>query len=276
VPTESIHSSILMPGTGLDDNRRFLQQLFLGHVDAVATSLAQAAANTLVVNHQRCQESGPLNRLSSVVDFCADLSEFDRVVASRRTLIDTKLARFLSRMGKTSLKVEERQSHASVSFRRTLQELNGLSLKEPKTKAGKRIVSLGTEALDALKSRLAKAFDEGFEPEHVPIVFPNIRGGYMRGSNFDRNVWYPIREAAGIPETFVFHDLRHTQASLMLAAGVDLKVIQKRLGHQDFSTTANTYSHLLQNAENEAVSRVDDLMSKRAPKPAPETGEYSR
>lgn len=160
--------------------------------------------------------------------------------------------------------------------RRTLQELNGLSLKEPKTKAGKRIVSLGTEALDAMKSRLTKALDEGFEPDEVPIVFPNIRGGYMRGSNFDRNVWYPIREAAGIPETFVFHDLRHTQASLMLAAGVDLKVIQKRLGHRDFSTTANTYSHLLQNAENEAVSRVDDLMNKRAPKPMPEAGEYSR
>lgn len=160
--------------------------------------------------------------------------------------------------------------------RRTLQEINGLSLKEPKTKAGKRIVSLGTEALDALKSRLAKALDEGFEPDEVPIVFPNIRGGYMRGSNFDRNVWSPIREAAGIPETFVFHDLRHTQASLMLAAGVVLKVIQKRLGHRDFSTTANTYSHLLQNAENEAVSRVGDLMNKRAPKPMPEAGEYSR
>jgi integrase len=74
----------------------------------------------------------------------------------------------------------------------------------------------------------------------------------------------------------VFHDLRHTQASLMLAAGVDLKVIQKRLGHRDFSTTANTYSHLLQNAENEAVSRVDDLMSKRAQKSSPEAGKYSR
>jgi integrase len=167
-------------------------------------------------------------------------------------------------------------SEGVLVVRRTLQELNALSLKEPKTKAGKRIVSLGSETLDALKSRLAKALDEGFEPEQVPIVFPNILGGYMRGSNFDRNVWYPIREAAGILKTFVFHDLRHTQASLMLAAGVDLKVIQKRLGHRDFSTSANTFSHLLRNAENEAVSRVDDLMSKRAPKSSPEAGEYSR
>ena len=88
----------------------------------------------------------------------------------------------------------------------------------------------------------------------------------MRGSNFDRNVWYPIRKAADISDTFVFHDLRHTQASLMLAAGVDLKVIQKRLGHRDFATTANIYSHLLQGAENDAVLKVDALMSQRAEK----------
>lgn len=63
----------------------------------------------------------------------------------------------------------------------------------------------------------------------------------------------------------MFHDLRHTQASLLLAAGVDLKVIQKRLGHRDFATTANIYSHLLQGAQDEAVSKVDAMMLKRAP-----------
>ena len=93
-------------------------------------------------------------------------------------------------------------------------------------------------------------------------MFANIRGGYLIGSNFDWNVWYPIRDGVGIPDTFVFHDLRHTQASLILAAGVDLKVIQKRLGHRDFSTTANTYSHLLQGAEDEAVEKMAAMMQK--------------
>jgi integrase len=150
--------------------------------------------------------------------------------------------------------------------RKTLQELRGLKLKEPKTSAGKRVVSLDHVAIAALRSRLKKAKDEGFEPEQVPIVFPNIRGGYLRGSNFDRNVWYPIRKAAGIPDTFVFHDLRHTQASLMLAAGVDLKVIQARLGHRDFATTANVYSHLLQNAQNEAVEKLAAMMKRTTKK----------
>lgn len=53
----------------------------------------------------------------------------------------------------------------------------------------------------------------------------------------------------------------------MLAAGVDLKVIQKRLGHRDFATTANTYSHLLQNAESEAVDKLAAMMQKTAKKP---------
>jgi site-specific recombinase XerD len=46
----------------------------------------------------------------------------------------------------------------------------------------------------------------------------------------------------------------------MLAAGVDLKVIQKRLGHRDFATTANTYSHLLANAQTDAVDKLETRM----------------
>jgi site-specific recombinase XerD len=77
---------------------------------------------------------------------------------------------------------------------------------------------------------------------------------------------YYDREAAGISDTFVFHNLRHTQASLMLAAGVDLKVIQKRLGHADFSTTANIYAHLLQGAQDAAVEKMTALMTKHSPR----------
>ena len=147
--------------------------------------------------------------------------------------------------------------------RRSLEESGGgRKLKEPKTAAGRRVVSLGAEAVQALQSRLDKAKAEGMEPDVVPIVFPSTTGTHLLQSNFDRNVWYPIRQAAGIPDTFVFHDLRHTQASLMLAAGVDLKVIQKRLGHRDFATTANTYSHLLAGAQHDAVLKVDELLKR--------------
>jgi site-specific recombinase XerD len=57
----------------------------------------------------------------------------------------------------------------------------------------------------------------------------------------------------------------------MLASGVNLKVFQKRLGHRDFATTANTYSHLLQNAQNEAVEKLSAMMKKATAKPDEES-----
>ena len=144
--------------------------------------------------------------------------------------------------------------------RRTIEEVKGFfGVKEPKSESGRRVVTLGTIAIEALKRRQNKALDEGFEPSEVPLVFPNTLGRLHRPSNFDRRVWHAIRKSIGIPKSFHFHDLRHTQASLMLAAGVPMKVVQERLGHSDYTLTANTYSHLLQGAQADAVERVDRL-----------------
>lgn len=153
-----------------------------------------------------------------------------------------------------------------LSVRQALREVVGkIKVKPTKTKNSRRMVTLEPIAVAALRSRLEKAKAEGFDPEEVPIAFPDTIGGYLRGSNFDRQCWYPIRTAAGIPSTVKFHHLRHTQASLMLHAGVDLKVIQTRLGHADFSTTANTYAHLLQDAQAQASEKLGSLMAKTAP-----------
>ena len=51
--------------------------------------------------------------------------------------------------------------------------------------------------------------------------------------------------------TDLFHDLRHSCASVLLAQGVPMKQIQEWLGHSDMSTTANIYSHL------DAVTKAD-------------------
>ena len=146
--------------------------------------------------------------------------------------------------------------------RKTVDEVVGyFGTKEPKSASGRRVVTPGTIAVNALKRRREKAVRECMKPSEVPLVFPSTTGTLHRKSNFDRNVWHPIRDAVGIPDTFHFHDLRHTQASLMIAAGVPMKVIQERLGHSDFSITANTYSHLLQGAQADAAEKVDGLFA---------------
>jgi integrase len=64
------------------------------------------------------------------------------------------------------------------------------------------------------------------------------------------------------------HDLRHSHATAMLAAGVHPKIAQERLGHSSVSVTIDLYSHVLPGMQAEAVSRVDavlqDALNRRA------------
>jgi integrase len=52
------------------------------------------------------------------------------------------------------------------------------------------------------------------------------------------------RQQVGLPEGFRFHDLRHYFASLLIASGLDVKVVQARLRHASAKTTLDTYGHL--------------------------------
>jgi integrase len=57
------------------------------------------------------------------------------------------------------------------------------------------------------------------------------------------------------------HGLRHTHASQLLGAGVNIKAVSSRLGHSSASLTLSTYAHLLPGADQEAAQRIDDLLS---------------
>jgi integrase len=59
------------------------------------------------------------------------------------------------------------------------------------------------------------------------------------------------------------HGLRHGQASLMLAAGVDIALVSKRLGHSTIAVTADTYSHLLEGVGREAAERAAALVPRK-------------
>ena len=58
------------------------------------------------------------------------------------------------------------------------------------------------------------------------------------------DAFHTIAEAAGLPPVRL-HDLRHGAATLMLAAGADLKLVQELLGHSTIAVTADTYTHVL-------------------------------
>ncbi len=65
---------------------------------------------------------------------------------------------------------------------------------------------------------------------------------------------------AGLPR-MRFHDLRHATATLMLAAGVPLRVIQETLGHTNITTTAAVYAHVLPSLQRDAAERLEAALA---------------
>jgi len=72
------------------------------------------------------------------------------------------------------------------------------------------------------------------------------------------------REAAGMPDDFRYHDLRHYFASMLIASGADVKVVQARLRHASAKTTLDTYSHLWPDADESAKAAVDAVLAERS------------
>jgi len=71
------------------------------------------------------------------------------------------------------------------------------------------------------------------------------------------------------------HDLRHGQASLLLAAGIDIVVVSKRLGHSSVAITSDTYSHLLEGVGREAAERAWALVPRALPPDVNQDREHS-
>ena len=58
-----------------------------------------------------------------------------------------------------------------------------------------------------------------------------------------------------------FHDLRHTNATMMLEAGVPLKVASERLGHSSIQITADLYSHVTTSVDQEASKKIEQALN---------------
>ena len=58
-----------------------------------------------------------------------------------------------------------------------------------------------------------------------------------------------------------FHSLRHTHASVLLNAGVDVLTVSRRLGHRKASTTLDVYGHTIEGADKAATKKLEGLLS---------------
>lgn len=148
-----------------------------------------------------------------------------------------------------------------IYVRNALKEIIGkLYLEEPKSVAGIRCVDLPAVVTDALCVQFAEIDARHVRPELAGYVFLSKQGRRIRCSNFTGRTWPRILNRAGLPH-FNFHSLRHTMASLLLAANVHPKVVQERIGHSSISVTMDTYSHLIPTMQREAADKLNGMFA---------------
>ena len=99
------------------------------------------------------------------------------------------------------------------------------------------------------------------------LVFQGTRGGVLRNGNFNRRTFAPAAIAIG-ESALTPHGLRHTAASLAIAAGGNVKVVQQMLGHATASMTLDLYGHLFPDQLDDVADRLDVIGRAAAKIPA--------
>lgn len=88
-------------------------------------------------------------------------------------------------------------------------------------------------------------------------MFQTPRGGPMSAHNWRTRVFNLARHLAGLEPALTPHKLRHTAASMAIATGADVKLVQQMLGHADTTETLNTYNHLGPDKIDEISTKLD-------------------
>jgi len=125
------------------------------------------------------------------------------------------------------------------------------SIPADKAKARRAIdLPLSPAAMDLL-TRIADRQRGGCE-----YVFPHRFDSKHRHITTCKRIWSSILAAAGSADCHI-HDLRHTNATYQLAAGVDIATVSEMLGHADISTTKRIYAHVIEDRKRAAAEAAE-------------------
>jgi integrase len=163
----------------------------------------------------------------------------------------------------------------TLRVRRALVRVAGrdAALDDTKTGRGRRVIPLGEQPLEALqqhrRAQIQWRLKLGSAYQDQGLIFANESGGFADSHNITGRHFKPILKRAGLPPLRLY-DLRHSCATLLLAAGEHPKVVQERLGHASIALTLDTYSHVVPGMQQRASERLEELL--RPVRPAAQTG----
>ena len=159
----------------------------------------------------------------------------------------------------------------AISIRRALKRNADGSFRledVTKTKKSFRSVTLPASTLEVLKAhRAAQAehiLSAGPRYERLGFIFAGRFGGFLDPNNVAKR-WRTALKQAGLPDVR-FYDTRHSHATALLSAGVNLAWVADRLGHEDIKLTRDTYAHVLPEAHKEMADVMEQALQKAAAK----------
>ena len=159
---------------------------------------------------------------------------------------------------------EQRKIH----IRHNLTDVAGKHfLTTPKSPTSVRDLYMNDNLIALLKKhkqehrKLQMALGSSFS--HPEMVFTSSTGNYKDRSSLNTSLKRFLK-GTGF-EYLTLHKLRHTNATLLLNNGIDLKIVSEHLGHADINITANTYTAVLDSSRIKTANLMEQLLAEQTP-----------
>ncbi len=151
-------------------------------------------------------------------------------------------------------------SKDTISINKTLTMglENKLIIQPPKTKKGKRVLSMDASTMQIMKEWKSKQAKEMLSLGYNTmgknqLVFTNLKNRFINPQKIGQKI-RPICKKIDLKE-ITPHGFRHTHCSLLFEAGASIKEVQERLGHADIQTTMNIYAHVTEKKKEETAQK---------------------
>ena len=140
----------------------------------------------------------------------------------------------------------------------------GWSFRPPKTPKSQRPIPVPGALAERLRAHRAAQGRErlrlGTAWQDHDLVFPGQLGQPLNWHNVSQRAFKAILADAGLPRTLRAYDLRHSMATLLLSQGESAKVVAERLGHSTTVLTLDTYSHVIEEMQEQATSKLGAVL----------------
>jgi integrase len=153
----------------------------------------------------------------------------------------------------------------TIRIDRSLEQTKaGLRFKPPKTRNGKRTISIPPFLVTELRAHIVKLQERRLalglgRATRDDLLFPRW-DGQVRSPHWLTQKFAQAMAALKI-EGVTFHSLRHTHASQLIASGMDMLTISRRLGHGSPAITLTVYGHLIEGTDSKAVEVMEKMFA---------------